>query len=109
MTNRTERWKSIPVAPEFEVSSRGRIRSPRGRILKTFMTGGGLNLTVKYDSYPTCIRVARAVGEAFCPDYQSDRYPAYRDKNRHNCKATNLKWVPRSAVTGDPYSKNPKS
>ena len=99
-----ERWKPLRLAPAYAVSSLGRLRNPQGRILRTSWVGNGRSITLSVG----CLRVARLVGEAFNAGYAADRYPIYRNGDRADCRPCNLRWVPRSEVTGAPFTKNPR-
>ena len=99
-----ERWKKIENHETYEVSNLGRMRNKRGRILRPSFVTGGLATTLCEDNVKTAIRLARAVGKAFCGSYREDRYPIYKDGDNRNCAASNLKWVLRSKVCGVPYS-----
>ena len=103
-----ELWKPVPGLPGREISNLGRLRHGP-RIYRTGCYGtNGRSATVKINSVPTNVRIARLVGAAFCDDYQPDRLPVHRNKDKGDCRAINLQWVPRSQVTGIPYSRNPR-
>jgi len=106
-----ETWKPIPGFAPYEVSDLGNIRrGPSGRILKRQKSACGIGhmLTVSIKGEKTTLRVARIVGAAFCPDFDTEKVPAFRNGNTNDYRAKNLKWVPRSEVTGVPYSVNPR-
>jgi hypothetical protein len=108
INNMKERWKQIENHETYEVSNLGRMRNSRGMILKPMFVAGGLATTLCADNVKKAIRFSRAVGEAFCPGYREGLYPLYKDGDKRNCAASNLKWVPRSKVCRVPYSVNPK-
>jgi hypothetical protein len=104
-----ETWKKIEDHETYEVSDFGRLKNSRGTILKVGFIAGGLATTLCENNTMAHVRVARLVGRAFCPGYRKGLIPVYKDGDRHNCAASNLKWVPRSEIAGVPYSKNPKT
>lgn len=104
----SEQWTPIDGHPGYKVSSDGRILGKHGRTLRTSYVSGGLMFTVKRNGEDTTLRVARVVGKAFCPDYSPFLVPSYANGDRMDCRAKNLKWVPRGQITGVPYSMNPR-
>lgn len=96
-----ERWKPIPLHPEYEVSDHGRVRKlqwPRHYVMTTHLVSGGLSVVLRNNGDPTTKRVSRLVGKAFCRDYSDDLYPFYWNGYRTDCHYSNLLWVPRSAL-----------
>lgn len=110
MITMTERWKALKSMPKYEVSNTGKIRMVwrKTPISLSKDSNGHLVFNVNIDGVQGSRRVARAVGEAFCPSYKPHLRPIYRDGDKTNCIPSNLKWVPQSKVTGHPYSRNPK-
>jgi hypothetical protein len=108
MTRRREQWATIAAFPDYQVSDRGRIRRASDGFIYRLTTApqGYRTLTLTIKRCPQTLRIARIVGAAFCPDYHRSLFPVYLDGQKANCAASNLKWVPRSAVTGSPYSVN---
>jgi hypothetical protein len=117
-----EFWKPILIGgrkTNYEVSSLGRIRcngsffeiqrTRRNFIKKTPADSNGhLTVQLSADGVPNNLRVARLVGQAFCREFRPWLRPLYLDGNKANCAASNLQWVPQSAVTGIPFSKTLK-
>lgn len=103
-----ECWKNIASLPGYQISNLGRLRS--GNLIRKVSKDytGSLTVTVKKGDYTTNVRIARLVGEAFCRRYDPSLRPIYRNGDRSDCRPRNLKWVPPSQVTGNPYSKNPR-
>lgn len=103
-----EHWKSIPSLPGYQISNLGRLRS--GSLIRKVSKDhtGSLTVTVKKDGYNTNVRIARLVGEVFCRGFHPSLRPIHRNGDRSDCRPRNLKWVPPSKVTGNPYSKNPR-
>jgi NUMOD4 motif len=103
-----ERWKPIPNHETYEISNLGNVRNKRGRLLNLYFTAGGLFLTICEQNARTTLRVSRLVGQAFSRGWRDGLVATYRDGDRRNCSVGNLKFVPRSRVTGKPYSVNPR-
>jgi hypothetical protein len=101
-------WKPIKTHLTYQVSRCGQIRNSRGKILARTRVMNGLSVAVSENAVRSNLRVARVVGEAFCEDFNQYKAPIFLDGDFRNCHASNLKWVPRSAVRGKPYSKNKK-
>lgn len=93
-----ERWRPTHL-PGIEVSNEGRLRKGR-RFHYTFSTAkdGSLVRTITVAGIPNTVRLARLVGAAFCKDYNPDRYPVYKNGDRSDCRAANLRWVGRGKV-----------
>lgn len=108
-----EEWRKIPGFEWREVSNRGRVRKlvamkrPVYYKLVPDMTGH-LTFQFTHKGMPHKMRVARLVGDAFCPDFSPERRAVYLDGDRSNCRADNLKWTSVSEITAHPYSRNPK-
>ncbi len=89
---KAERWKPIPSLPGYKASSWGRIRlggrdvkvrqDPHGALIFQALVNG---------SYATR-RVARVVGEVFCPDFDEALRPRFADGCPTNCCPENLIW-----------------
>ena len=108
-----ERWKQIPGFPGREVSNLGRVRRmdslKRPIYYRTYQDAyGHVKLQIRYQNTPNSLRLARLVGAAFCPSFKPELRQVYKDGDKTNCAASNLKWVSQSKVTGSPYSRNPK-
>jgi hypothetical protein len=105
-----EIWKAIPNTPNRFVSNLGRVRKDLPLQKPYYFSlsknrGGSLRLGITYKGRTEAYVVARLVGDAFCKDYRPHLRAVYRDGDRSNCNAKNLKWVPQSQVTGVPYSR----
>ena len=59
-----------------------------------------MNLTV--NGYSSVKVVDRLVGEAFCPDYAPHLRAVYKNGNRADVRASNLKWVSVADVSVPP-------
>lgn len=90
-----EVWREIIGYPGYAVSSEGRVRGAKGRILKPY-PARYLQLTIYAGGTPKMAHVHRLVCEAFhgpCPS--SGHEVAHRDGNAHNNAASNLRWATR--------------
>ena len=118
----TERWKPVvinfshgfgrKVETPYEISCNGKLRHKfrRKNLKPNIDIHGSLTAQIKTsDGVPLTVRISRLVGQAFCPSFKPHLRPVYRDGDKTNCSASNLKWVAQSKVTGVPYSKNPKN
>ena len=112
-----EKWLPIPGHEPYEASNMGRIRrniwardNQCPQIMKTKTNKhGAVGVTLVTNGYTGTKYVARLVGATFMPDqFKTHLRAFYKDGDKTNCKPSNLKWVPRSQVTGAPYSKNKK-
>lgn len=94
------RTKPIPGAAGYTVSDAG-VVSRNGIPLRVYLKENGAQMVhVNMDAgYPTSLVVARAVGQAFCPEFHPDLRTAYVDGNPANARADNLIWVSRASVT----------
>lgn len=99
-----------PSYPGYFVTRDGVIYSKKiRRPIRQFKdTYGSLKVTVDCPDYKGSATVARMVGEVYCKGFDKKLRAFYKDGNKTNCRASNLKWVPMSQVVGIPYSKNPK-
>lgn len=109
----TEKWKPIKGFHNKFVSNHGRVRwlRPLDRTVyyRTYPTAtGALSLQIKEDGIPHNLRLSRLVGEAFCSDFHPSLVTAYKDGDKSNCAASNLRWVRRAEITGHPFSRNPR-
>jgi hypothetical protein len=103
--------KGNPVTTTYEISNDGQVRSNGWRKIPKKIgsdVNGSPTFQIRCNDDAYNLRVARVVGRAFCPEFHEDLRPVHKDGNRANCAAKNLKWVPRSQVTGIPYSKTPR-
>lgn len=97
-----EQWRPIPGAPDYEASSRGRIRRSRsgrgarvGRVLAPFWGGGrsgGQYLQVEL--YRRTRYVHRLVALAWCEGASPELDVDHVDRDRSNNRPDNLRWVP---------------
>lgn len=94
MTHDAEIWKPVPERQGYEASSLGRVRGPRGRVIKPQLDGRYYRVsTVRGRGVKRSDRVHRLVAAAFlgpCPDgLQCDHV----DGDRFNNQPQNLRYV----------------
>lgn len=83
-----EIWKPYPKAPEYSVSTFGRIRGPR-RLLRPRIKRRYLSVSIRRKSKP----VHRIVLETFSGPPQAGKQCAHLDGNNLNNCLLNLRWV----------------
>ena len=103
-----EVWKDVDGLPGYRISSYGRLKRGTVLVLPAYDTTGCAVKTVYGPRHPFTVRYARLVGAAFCSDFQPHLRPTFKNGKRHDCRATNLQWVPQAQVTGIPFSKTPR-
>ena len=95
--NKPEEWRTSPSRPAYEVSSLGRVRSPR-RVLKPFWYRGHLCVAIRYPRRQA-VPVGSLVAEAFLgftpEQLKTDRRIIYRNGDPMDCRLANLLVVPR--------------
>lgn len=85
-----EIWKVIPsYNGKYEVSNLGRVRTAKGRILKTRLSRTGQVQVKLKESYQN---VAVKVAEAFCQKGNGGRFVLHLDGNKENNRADNLEY-----------------
>ncbi len=92
-----EIWKDISKKlingyTGYKISDQGRIKNPKGRILK-----GRVNNGYKIVCIGKCscndIRVHRLVAQVFLPNFYNKPFVNHKDHNKANCRLYNLEWV----------------
>lgn len=89
-----EIWKKIEELP-YEISSLGRIRNLKGKILKTYIQNCGYE-QIKVAFNNTHKQIHRLVAEAFIPNPESKKYVNHIDGNKLNNSVSNLEWCTNS-------------
>ena len=92
-----EIWKDIPKelvkgSSNYKISDKGRIKNPKGRILKGYVNNGYKIVGIgckRGKSY----RVHRLVAQVFLPNFYNKPLVNHKDHNKANCKLYNLEWV----------------
>tara|TARA_B100001175_G_scaffold173891_1_gene147595 strand:- start:223 stop:1110 length:888 start_codon:yes stop_codon:yes gene_type:complete len=95
-----EIWKDIPKElvkgyTDYKISDQGRIKNPRGKILKGKKRSHGyrsvgIGSAVKKG---TDYYIHRLVAQVFLPNFYNKPYVNHKDHDRSNCKLYNLEWV----------------
>ena len=93
--------KVIPGASQFTVFPDGRVmRGDVSARIYPHPKYGTLKASVLMDrGYWTMFVVSRLVGKAFCPEFREELRPIHINGDKTDCRASNLRWVPASAVT----------
>ena len=92
-----EIWKDIPKEIlkgyiGYKVSDQGRIKNPKGNILKgTIHSSGYKNINIGINK--TTFKVHRLVAQVFLPNIYDKLFVNHKDHNKTNCKLYNLEWV----------------
>lgn len=89
-----EEWRPCPPAPAYHVSNLGRVRSPRGRILRPWANPRGY-LYVDLSKRCRGRSVHGLVAEAFLGPRPPGAEPDHVDHDRTNNAASNLRWLHR--------------
>ena len=92
-----EIWKDIPKEilkgyTCYKISDQGRIKNPKGNILKGSIHSSGykhINIGIN----KTTFKVHRLVAQVFLPNYYGKSFVNHKDHNRANCKLYNIEWV----------------
>lgn len=87
-----EIWKTIKIAPNYEVSNLGRVRNRKGLILRPSTAHGYYHVILMNNKKRICRTVHRLVAEAFIPN--PNNYPCinHKDECRTNNTVDNLEW-----------------
>ena len=93
-----EIWKDIPKElikgyTRYKISDRGRIKNPKGKILKGTITSMGYKNVGIGSCSGNNFRVHRLVAQVFLPNFYNKPLVNHKDHNKANCKLYNLEWV----------------
>lgn len=92
--DKIEEWRSLEDFPGYEFSSFGRVRGPKGKILKPLDNGSGykeFSYLRKYKPY-----IHRCVAKAFIPNPYGWPDINHKDGDRGNNAVENLEWCTAS-------------
>lgn len=97
-----ETWKTIEepdfqMKVKYEISSKGRVRNPNGRLLSTWPSDTGytvVNITC-FGGNKKC-KVHRLVAKAFIPNPDNKLQVNHKDGDKLNNCVDNLEWVTAS-------------
>tara|TARA_B100001564_G_scaffold254032_1_gene216102 strand:+ start:378 stop:1262 length:885 start_codon:yes stop_codon:yes gene_type:complete len=95
-----EIWKDIPKelvkgSSNYKISDQGRIKNPKGKILKGSMKSGYKDVSIGSRAGKSYL-IHRLVAQVFLPNFYNKRFVNHKDHDRGNCKLYNLEWVTRS-------------
>ena len=91
-----EIWKDIPKElikgyTGYKISDQGRIKNPKGNILKGTITSMGYkNVGIGMRNNR---RIHRLVAQVFLPNFYNKPLVNHKDHDKTNCKLYNLEWV----------------
>jgi hypothetical protein len=91
-----EEWRPIIAASGYEVSNLGRVRSPRGNILKQQANFKGYMRVLLRER---CFRVHRLVAEAFISNPQAHPQVNHRNGDKKDNSVQNLEWCSNAENT----------
>lgn len=93
----TEIWKPVTYCNKYEVSSLGRIRNTRGRILKTYETKSGyIKIGLKYQNSRRNFFLHRLVATAFIPNPLNKPHVNHKNGIKTDNTILNLEWCTRN-------------
>lgn len=98
----TEHWRSVDAFEHYEVSSNGRFRDSRGRMLTGSKNHNGyIHIGFTKNGKQHIFLAHRIVAQAFVPKPQTAQYLIvnHKDRNKHNNCADNLEWATVAANT----------
>ena len=94
-SEKSEIWKPITKAPGYEVSSLGRVKNPKGKILDPIQQKSGLLVSIQ--SHKKYIR--HLVAEAFLstPTNREEYFCINKNGDFTDNSSSNVEWVKKSA------------
>jgi hypothetical protein len=104
---KTKRVNVLPIkgASRYTVDRQARVRNVNtGKLIPTQTSKhGALKVNLVLDAgYRTTLVLARVIGEAFCPAFRRWLRPKHKNGKKHDCRPSNLLWVPVRAVSVAP-------
>ena len=92
----TGKWATVEGASRYQIYDCGTLmRGPIRIVAKPYKGRGSMTAAIRMDrDYQTTVTIVQLVGSAFCPDFRRGLYCHYKDGNKQNCAATNLRWLP---------------
>lgn len=89
-----EVWAAVPMYPDYEVSTFGRVRNSKHHIMKTNVRPDGYEWTyLASKSNPNNMSIHRLVALTFIPNTDSKLQVNHKDGNKLNNRCSNLEWV----------------
>ena len=97
-TTSGERWKPVPgYEGLYQVSNKGRLRGPSGRLKKgTKNYQGYLRVNLYKDGREKQVCLHRLVAETFIPNPEKKPEVNHKNGKRDDCRAVNLEWCNHS-------------
>lgn len=105
----SEVWREVKGLEEFYlVSNLGRVRSKKsGKFIASSTQGSGyVYITLYYKGCKISKLLHVIVAEAFVYNHFGYKFVYFKDGNRDNCVATNLKWVEKNRYYNLNFHKN---
>lgn len=101
MATALRQWKVVPDFPNYMVSSEGDVFSLVSSVVKAqHLSNSGYRKTTLYRGHQKskCCQIHALVADAFLPKPESTRLLEidHRDRNKHNNRVDNLRWVTKS-------------
>lgn len=91
---KNETWRIIAVAPNYAVSSWGRVRGPRAEFLKPSSAHGYSFVSLSTPAGVRNARIHKLVAVAFLGDEPFDgAIVAHNDGVKSNCRVDNIRWA----------------
>lgn len=89
-----EKWKDVEGFKGYTVSNNGRVKNPKGKLMKQFGKNGYMRISmVDSNGRKRTVGVHRIVATAFIERPADKTSVHHIDGNRGNNMASNLKWV----------------
>ena len=91
-------WRLPASLPGYYVSRKGLLFHGLKQVTVRPDNRGCAVATAFIRHCPGTVRIARLVGECFCPGFHPDKRAKYLNGNGMDCRPENLEWVSRSEV-----------
>lgn len=88
-----EEWRSIDLAPSYQISSLGRVKNPHGRVLKADASGRYRRVILHHNSQRTRKCVHQLVARAFLGPAPPGHVVNHKDGQRDHNVPHNLEYV----------------
>lgn len=95
------RWKTVPEAPQYQVSNTGVVRHKKMKRPRTLVLLNGVasvSVQVKVEGKPKTktLMVARLVGRHFVDGYRKNLWATVKNGDPLDCRAANIVWTDRA-------------
>jgi hypothetical protein len=91
-------WKEPASLPGYYLSGCGRLFRGLHEVATRRDERGCRVATAFVRDVPGTVRIARLVGECFCPEFKPELRARYRNGDGMDCRKENLEWVSRSTI-----------